>query len=138
MENKTAKLMHVALIHRHGNIKYLYLRRKDPYQFVWFQEDGSGKEIEASLSAADLEDAFKLAHGKWKHLAFRFLGCGYRYTLPERDEHGLNALFHQMAASYQSMNGVYYDEDLANNCIVHNASNEARDLLAKLKQENRL
>ncbi len=137
MENKPFKLMHVGHIRKHGRFAYLFLRRIDPYQYLWYEEDGD-EEKATSVSGVDVQDAIRQAHRHWKYDYFENLGCGFRYTLPERDEHGLNALFHQMAASYQSMNGVYYDEDLANNCIVHNASQVARDLLTKLKQKNRL
>ena len=64
--------------------------------------------------------------------------CGFRYTLPERDEHGLNALFNQMVASYSSSNGVYFEQELGHPCIVQNASIQARLLWKKLKQANRL
>jgi len=66
------------------------------------------------------------------------VNCGFRYTLPERDEHGYNALFHQMAASYATSNGVYFDEESGNNCFVNFASEEAKNLLKVLQTSKRL
>lgn len=90
----------------------LYLRKVEPKLFKWFQE-----ETDTGIQADRVTEAIRLALGKWK--SFKLLNCGYVYTLPERDEHGNNALFSQMAKSLDSGNGIYFDEDLGHNCIVH-------------------
>lgn len=122
-------LIHVGICFRKGiGSHHLYLRKIDPHTFQWFHG-----EKETSVSANNIEEAIRLANREWKINDFRLLNCGFRYTLPERDEHGINALFHQMVASYSSSNGIYYDSALGANCIVQNASLEARNLWNKLK-----
>ncbi len=127
------RLIHVAEIQEQGK-RYLFLRQLDPYRYVWFKEVGPD-EIETAIWGANTEEAIYAARKAWKNELFRTLKCGFRYTLPERDEHGSNALFYQMAASYNSMNGVYFEDELGSNCIVHNASMEARNLLKRLQQQ---
>lgn len=122
------RLIHIGIRHFFNKGKELLLLRKiSPKQFTWFFES-DGKEIDADISANSVEEAMRLAHHAWKKYAFRTIICGFRYTLPERDEHGTNALFHQMVASYKSPNGIYFDEDLGHNCYVQNASQEAISL----------
>lgn len=129
MENTQSKLIHAAVIQLkgHGPVS-VFLRELKPYHYVWFQEDASGQENETPIFASSIEEALRLAKNNWKEESFRTLNCGFRYTLPERDEHGTNALLCHMGASYASPNGVYFDESIGNNCIVHNASTEAREL----------
>ena len=121
------KLIHIAVIQPH---RYLYLRQKDPHTFVWY--DG---EKETTVSGITIAEAIQKARKWWKEDSFRTLNCGFRYTLPERDEHGCNALFYQMAASYSAPNGIYFDEDLGHNCIVNAASQEALGLWREMKQQ---
>lgn len=116
MTINTNKLIHVA---RKGST--LYFLRKKGDDFVWFEG-----ENETPIVSKNIEEAIRLANRKWH---FRMLACGFRYTLPERDEHGNNALFYQMAASQKTLTGVYFDEELGHPCIVQNASGEALDLL---------
>jgi hypothetical protein len=132
------KLIHIARILAHTGIpRYIFLRKLESNRFTWFQEREE-TEVEEIVSAQTVEEALRLASRFWKERSFRFLMCGFRYTLPERDEHGINALFHQMCASYSSMNGIYYDEELGNNCFVQNASNEALEIWKRLKDQKRL
>jgi hypothetical protein len=132
------KLIHAARIFADGQHSYLFLRKLESNRFTWFEEKSNKEEAQTDITAQNIEEALRLAWRQWKSNYFTPVICGFRYTLPERDEHGLNALFHQMAASYASMNGVYYDEELGNNCFVQNASNEALDLWQRLKKQNRL
>lgn len=136
MEAKTSpKLIHVGCMQPPGGgVRYLFLRQKDPHTLAWYREDGP----EEPVSAGTIDEAIRLARRQWKENSFRTIGCGFRYTLPERDEHGINAFFHQMAASYSSPTGVYFDEELGNNCLVNFASQEALGLWKRLKQEGRL
>lgn len=117
-----------------GGVRYLYLRQLGDFHFAWFEDDEEPTEVEAPHA----EEAIRLAVKKWKEMGFNLLNCGFRYTLPERDEHGINALFHQMGASHESMNGVYFEEELGYNCFVQNASIEALDLYKKLKEMGKL
>ena len=135
---KPSPVIHIACYHGDkGELVYLYLRRKDPSICVW-SYDREGHERETDVWGDTIPEALRLAHKRWKSHAYRTVLCGSRFTLPERDEHGTAALFYQMVASYSSMNGVYLDEELGHNCIVQNASREAKDLWKKLKSENRL
>lgn len=132
------KLIHIAhIIGADGRKKRLLLRKQFERQFMWYEEH-ENMERETDLSADTIEGAICKANYKWKNDCFTTLICGFRYTLPERDEHGMNALFYQMAASYNSMNGIYYDEELGNNCFVQNTSLEAHQLWQELKRQERL
>jgi len=133
-----SKLIHIGRIYISGKWCYLLLRKKDTRSFVWFEEQPDGTEIETEVSAETIEEAIRLAIRHWKKNNFNSVLCGFRYPLPERDEHGINALFHQMVSSYSSMNGIYYDEELGNNCFVQNTSDEAHRLWQFLKIQNRL
>ncbi len=124
------KLIHIGRIQK----RYLFLRQTGKFQYAWFEADGK----EAGVEAAHVEEALRLAVRQWKGMGFHFIHCGFRYMLPERDEHGINALFHQMGASYESMNGVYFEEELGYNCIVQNASDDARRLWSELKASGKL
>jgi hypothetical protein len=129
------KLVHVARIQaQNQGIIYLFLRQIEPYRYIWFREEQPGKEIETSIWGGTAEDAILAANQAWKIDDIRTVHCGFRYTLPERDEVGTNALFHQMISSYSSMNGVYFDDELGANCTVQFASNEARDIWKRLRQ----
>lgn len=135
------KLIHVGFINRPQQGKStLYLRMNSDQLYSWFEEKPElpGQEIELSIKTPTIEDAMRLAHRNFRTFAFRTLICGFRYSLPERDEHGINALFSQMAASYSSPGGIYFDEEVGHNCIVHNSSLEAQQLLRRLKEQNRL
>jgi hypothetical protein len=137
-EQILGKLVHVARIYTSGKWNYLYLRKNPHRHFTWHEEKNGLEEAEAPVSGSSVEEAMRLALKHWKNSAFNTLICGFRYTLPERDEHGINALFHQMAASYSVSSGVYYDEELGNNCFVQSASEEALKLFQRLKVQNRL
>lgn len=133
------KLIHVALI-RVQNVGriYLFLRQMEPYRYIWFREEQPGIETETGIWGGTAEEALLAAYRAWRLDDIRTLNCGFRYTLPERDEVGTNALFHQMAASYNSMTGVYFDEELGFNCTVQNASVEAKNLWQRLQQTSQI
>lgn len=132
-------LIHVARISEPGSSKkYLFLRKVKDDQYTWYQDIPNEEEKETPISGNTVEEALRLAHRHWKNNAFRTVICGFRYTLPERDEHGTNALFSQMIKSYSSSNGIYLDPELGHPCVVHNASSEARDLMERLTKEKKL
>lgn len=139
IEKKISKLIHVAQITlpKKGPL-LLLLRKDDPVRYTWYEEFEPDKEREILLSSPTPEEAIRQAYVNWKDANFRTLNCGFRYSLPERDEHGNNALFHQMVASYTSMNGIYFDEDVGYNCFVNFASDEAKKLWKKLQSQKRL
>jgi hypothetical protein len=129
------KLIHVAFILRpRAGKSTLYLRKVSEQLYTWFEESNETEiEIEA-LSAQTIEEAMRLAHRNLKEFSFSTLNCGFRYTLPERDEHGINALFWQMGASYSAPGGVYFDEEVGHNCFVQNSSHNALKMWRKLKE----
>ncbi len=134
-------LVHIARIQPHGKeIVYLFLRKLADASYQWFEETAKGEEKGVPILASTAEEGLRLARRHWgkSDLAYRTVNCGFRYTLPERDEHGNNALFYQMAASNTSMNGVYFDPEVGHNCIVNFASKEAYMLWQRLKSANRL
>ena len=120
--------IHVACIQKGGKQTYLFLQRKAD-EFVWYENSQITEH-----KAKTVEEAIRLI---WKlrkkpGISFRMLNCGRLYTLPERDEHGTPALFHQMVASYKTPTGTYYNEQLGHDCIVEHPSDEALRLLKKL------
>lgn len=123
------KLIHVAFIDRPKmRTRTLFLQKISENLYSWFEENQ-----EMNLSAPNIEEAIALARRSLKQFNFRTLKCGFRYTLPERDEHGSNALFWQMAASNSAPGGIYFDEEVGHNCFVQNSSLEALKLLKQIK-----
>lgn len=80
-----------------------------------------------------MTDAVEQARGRWKNDFFALLHCGFRYTLPTRDETGTNAHFRQMAQSYSAPNGHYFDEEVGHMCFVDFASQEALEVWRKIR-----
>lgn len=135
----TGKLIHLGqyLLPKEGK-RLLLLRQKDPSFYAWYEEQPNGEEKETEAGGSNIEEALRQAHKLFKPYSFRTIICGFRYSLPERDEHGINALFHQMVASYSSFDNIYFDQDVGHNCYVQNASHEALDLWHRLKSEGKL
>lgn len=133
-----SNLIHIAQIDslNHSRI-WLYLRHTEPQIYTWFQEI-NGKEEPTAISSSNIEEAIRLARREWQNQNFQPFMVGYRFTLPERDEHGNNALFYQMVKSLNSFNGVYFDEELGHNAIIHQIPLIAREIYEKLKVQNRL
>lgn len=138
-EKKIGKLIHLAqIILPQKGPRLLLLRKEDAVRYAWYEEHAPSKESATPLFAPTAEEAIRGAYLNWKENFFRTINCGFRYSLPERDEHGNNALFHEMVASYSSMNGIYFDEDLGHNCFVNFASDEAKKLWKELQSQKRL
>ncbi len=137
--SQSRKLIHIAQIflEKKGKI-WLFLRQIEPFKYVWYKIEQSQQEQETTLWGANTEEAIFLARRHWRNQQFTPLNCGFRYTLPERDEIGTNALFHQMGSSYTSMNGIYFEPELGINCIVHNAPLESRQFWEELRQQGKL
>lgn len=132
--DKLANLIHVGK-RKHGRTtQFIFLRKMSPSLFTWFEE-ANDTERATAVSASQIEEAIRLAYRQWQKEHFSLLKCGFRYMLPERDEHGINALFYQMVASVSSPTGIYFDDRLGNNCFVQNASIEARNLWKKLAEQ---
>lgn len=132
MTNRLIHLAHIFLPKR--GKQTLYLRQFSECLYKWMLND----EKETGVEADTIENAIQLGRHHWKRDSFKTLICGFRYNLPERDEHGMNALFYQLVASRNTLNGVYFDEELGHNCYIQNSSEEAILFLKKLTLENRL
>lgn len=125
------QLTNLILVARQMGAKSLLLLRKiEPKLFRWSVYDGE-KETETDVHAEEAAEAIRLGVAYWR--GFTPLPCGYVFTLPERDEHGNNALFSQMVKSLESPSGIYFDEDLGHNCIVKEIPSETRRLYQTLK-----
>ncbi len=112
--------------------QYLFLKKINPSLFQWFKTTSTfDQEEETPCSGKSPAEAIEAAHAKWD--SFRTLNCGFRYSLPERDEVGCNAFFWEMAKSYASFNGPYFDEELGHKCYVDFASQEALSIWRKLR-----
>lgn len=133
---KTNRIIHVGVLKKGNKKHYFFLKEMSSMLYKWEDEESPYKDLQ--IYGQTIEEAISEAKKFFKDQEFYFLNCGFRYTLPERDEHGINALFFQMKDSYNASNGVYFDEILGNNCYVQFASLEALNLLRKLQLEPRL
>ncbi len=133
-DNSLESLIHVAKTDKN----YFFLRQRTPILYEWVKTDNESNEEGTEVFGLNIEEAVRKANRAFKHLGFKSLDCGYLYTLPERDEHGINAYFFQMKESYRASNGVYFDKISGNNCLVQSASLQALNLMQQLKQQNRL
>lgn len=133
MDPTKPKLIHIARIFlpTQPDPSYLLLKQLDQQVFSWFQRIDA-KEIPQPITTPTIGQALLKARQHWKNNFFRTINCGFRYTLPERDEHGMNALYYQMIASYSSSNGIYFDEEAGYNCFVNFASQEALAIWSQL------
>lgn len=125
-----SNLIHLGKIRIKGKETILVLKEIGELQYCWFDYSNE-KPLE--IVAPSPSDAIRQARQLWADRGFRTVNCGFRYTLPERDEHGMNALFCEMAASQNSPNGVYFDDQRGYNCFVQNASREAIAFWKRIK-----
>ena len=117
--------------------KILLLRKLNEHTFKWFI-DLENEEKPTEIEHALIPKAIQKAYHIFRINSFRLVNSGFRYSLPERDEHGINATFHEMIRSYSSSNGIYFDQELGHNFYVQNASIESRDLFAHYKKMGKL
>lgn len=87
------------------------------------------------LKANTVQEAIRLGEKWGRDSGFKMQACGYLFTLPEREEHGNNALFSQMVKSLESPNGVYFDEGLGHLCVVHQIPIQARRLYERIRDQ---
>lgn len=137
-EKKLGKLIHVALIMEKGAWSPIYLRKLDEQHFAWFTVNPDGSETQTPIDAISTEAAIQQAYPFWKSKNIRMLNCGFKYQLPERDEHGINALFWEMVAGYTSPNGIYFDQVAGSNFFVNFASQQALKLWKSLEKQGKL
>ena len=113
------KLIHVA----QSDKGWMFLQETSPGHYQWFQGDEP-----TEIQAPSIQEAIRLG---WKAFAsqnFEPLLCGYKYTLPERDEHGAPTLFSDMVQSLNTPTGQYFDPASGHNYIVQNIPTRAREL----------
>ena len=124
-------VIHVAAIYPN---QYLFLKKADDSLYQWFKPNLVLDEEEKTLVVGStVSRALAEGYKAWQESYFRLLHCGFRYSLPERDEVGSNALFWQMALSYNSPNGRYFDEEVGHLCYVDFASQEALGIWRKIR-----
>lgn len=128
MEVELKKIRHVGCIPPKTRIFLI-----EEEGFHWIDEQGGYLD----LSEETLPLALQLAYQKFSKLGFRLVHFGTRYTLPERDEVGVSALFPHFYASYRSPTGKYFDQELGHMAYVDFASLEAKSLLKELEDDTR-
>lgn len=134
-----APIVHVGTIRPKGPKKeYLLLRKTQNQHFEWFAEGPNGQEVSCDLAAPTIQEAIRLAWRKWETQHFLPLNCGFRFTLPERDEIGRNAYFYEMVASFGTATGPYLDDKVDHMCTVTQPSREALDVMKRLQAAGRL
>jgi hypothetical protein len=89
--------------------------------------------LATTCSAMNIGRACHLARMQWGRYGFRTLRCGTLFTLPERDEIGSPALFHEMIQSLAVSNGVVTDPSRGHPYRVDQISEEAVRLYKKIK-----
>lgn len=117
------------------------LLNKDPEipSFQWYFFRSHFDQTEATgVKGVSIAEAIQQGYQYWETSYFRLLHCGFCYTLPERDEVGSNALFWQMALSYNAFNGRYFDDEVGHLCYVDFASEEALQLWKTLRSHKPL
>jgi hypothetical protein len=133
--SRLKNLIHVGKI-SNPHEEMLFLRKIDELTYRWFAFLPTFHEEKTLCEGITIVEAIKKARRFWQEDFFRLFHCGFRYYLPARDFVGTNALFFQMVASYSSANGHYFDEEVGHFCYVDFASQEALDLMRKLKELN--
>ena len=133
-----SNLIHLAHYQGPHGHKVLLLLRKEEERFRWYQQGGNGEQP-LGLEGATAEEAILKASERFRNEGFRPVECGIRFSAVERDEHGMNALYCQMVASYSSghIDGVYFDEQVGHDCYVQQASEEALQLWKELEKNQR-
>lgn len=143
MDWKVSTIIHIGYLQQGRDRIYLFLRKTDSQRYLWHVADPqtglagtdeNHKEEFPTVIADSVEEAIRLASRKWNNPSWKSLGCGFRFTLPERDEIGTPALFHQMVLSHKVGNGVYLDEELGCSCIVRDAPSQTLLLWKQLEQ----
>lgn len=129
---KISTLIHIGYLQNGRERQYLFLRKTDAGQYVWEYAKTENNTPAPVVIADSAEEALRLAYSHWR--VWHSLPCGFRFTLPERDEVGTPALFHQMVRSYRTGNGVYLDEELGGSCIVHDAPSHTLALWRSLEK----
>lgn len=129
------KLVHVGCVDpRAGFNPYLFLREENE-NYRWYRQSLNGEELPTPVEGRTPEEAIRKASRFWEAEHFHSLHCGIRYNMEPRDEHGINALFYEMAQSYDSgtILGDYWDDRCGHRCYVDFASQEALALWKNLK-----
>jgi len=123
----SGKLIHLATLN--SGAELLELREVEPNKRYGWLRQGASTDVEAP----SISEAIRKGALKWKEEGFRPIRCGTLFTLPERDEHGQNALFYQLVESSKSPNGVFFDPTLGSLCMVRESSQQALSRLKSAK-----
>lgn len=99
---------------------------KESESFQWFIYNIEDKTlVETSCKGPNIGQTCHLARLKWARWGFRTFRCGTLFTLPERDEIGSPALFHEMVQSLSNSSGVVFDSNRGYSYRVDQISEEA-------------
>lgn len=132
-------LIHVATIRPQGPREvYLFLRQLPNKRFCWFEERTKGREVATPLQASSLHEALHRGKQHWKKAHFQLVQCGFRFSLPERDEIGRPAFFSEMVLSYSSPTGSYSDPESGQPYEVTQAAQKSLHLMKLLLKEKRI
>jgi hypothetical protein len=140
MSKTVGKLIHVASIYSDEGVHtLLFLRKQDEERYRWTIEVNGHEEL-TDIEGPNPTEAIRLAARRYAHNTFEAMICGFRYDYEDRDEHGINALFHEMATSYgnATIDGRYQDKELNHQFFVDFAPDEALKLWHKLQSEGRM
>lgn len=135
---KVSTIIHIGYLQQGRHREYYFLRKTDSARYQWekAQErtENFSKDEPLPIIADSVEEAIRLAYLQWHSPPLQSLICGFRFTLPERDEIGVPALFHQMRRSYSVGNGAYLDEEIGCSCIIHDAPSQTLALWRLLEK----
>lgn len=124
-------IIHIGYLQQGRQRQYLFLRKTENGLYRWEAAEAESLPL---IIADSAEEAIRLAVRQWRSPPWESLACGFRFTLPERDEVGTPALFHQMVRAYRSGGGVYLDDELGCSCIVHDAPSDTLALWRALEK----
>lgn len=122
---------HIATIYPK---QHLFLVKKNDCFFHWLKMNPTFDQgFDTPCNGETIARAIQAAYKIWQTDFFTLVNCGVRYSLPLRDQTGCNALFWQMAKSYATPNGHYFDEQAGHLCFVDFASEEALSIWRKIR-----
>lgn len=111
---------------------FILTQEETGFRWHLFEED-SNKFYPTDCLGENIGLACHFARMKWARYGFRTLRCGTLLTLPERDEVGSPALFHEMIQSLSISSGVVFDPGRGYSFRVDQISEEAIQFYKRIK-----
>lgn len=123
----------LSLWSQEARIWHLVLRKESEF-FHWFIYNTENKNLIAtSCKGPNIGQTCHLARLRWARWGFRTLHCGTLFILPERDEIGSPALFHEMVQSLSNSSGAVFDPNRGYSYRVDQISEEAIRFYKEIK-----